>query len=212
MIDRVRTFIGYREYSEGTSMVSRYSRVQAALIEEAERLAQAQYFVTGSIFYLTFQELHEVVRTNRVDNQLIRRARTRSFRIKRSRRPGCSRQMARSSPERTDATISRAALLVGLPVFRRHREGRARVVLDMAKADLELGDILGHYVYGPQLDTPVCRNRGPGDGGGGLMTMARDRSGVRAYGRRGGSSMRPADPGWQRIRVHGTDGYVEILA
>ena len=36
-------------------------------------------------------------------------ARTRSGRIKRSRRPGCSRRMARSSPGRTDATTCRPA-------------------------------------------------------------------------------------------------------
>ena len=40
MIDRVRTFIGYREYPK-YSMVSRYFVYKQALLEEAERLVQA---------------------------------------------------------------------------------------------------------------------------------------------------------------------------
>ena len=72
MIDRVRTFIGYREYPK-YGMVSRYFVYKQALLEEAERLVQAHVLrEKEDIFYLTFQELHDVVRTNQVDDQLIR--------------------------------------------------------------------------------------------------------------------------------------------
>jgi len=40
MIDRVRTFIGYREYPK-YGMISRYFVYKQALLEEAERLVQA---------------------------------------------------------------------------------------------------------------------------------------------------------------------------
>src|SRR5919206_2401330 len=40
MIERVRTFIGYREYPK-YGMVSRYFVYKQALLEEAERLVQA---------------------------------------------------------------------------------------------------------------------------------------------------------------------------
>jgi len=40
MIDRVRTFTGYREYPK-YGMVSRYFMYKQALLEEAERLVQA---------------------------------------------------------------------------------------------------------------------------------------------------------------------------
>ena len=64
MIDRVRTFIGYREYPK-YGMVSRYFVYKQALLEEAERLVQAHVLrEKEDIFYLTFQELHDVVRTN----------------------------------------------------------------------------------------------------------------------------------------------------
>ena len=72
MIDRVRTFIGYREYPK-YGMVSRYFVYKQALLEEAERLVQAHVLrEKEDIFYLTFQELHDVVRANQVDDQLIR--------------------------------------------------------------------------------------------------------------------------------------------
>src|SRR5438045_7875253 len=72
MIDRVRTFIGYREYPK-YGMVSCYFVYKQALLKEAERLVQAH--VLGEkedIFYLRFQELQDVVRRNHVDDQLIR--------------------------------------------------------------------------------------------------------------------------------------------
>src|SRR5262249_13813821 len=72
MIDRVRTFIGYREYPK-YGMVSRYFVYKQALLEEAERLVHARVLrKKEDIFYLTFQELHEVVRTNQMDEQLVR--------------------------------------------------------------------------------------------------------------------------------------------
>jgi pyruvate,water dikinase len=72
MIDRVRTFAGYREYPK-YGMVSRYFVYKQALLEEAERLVQAGVLrEKEDIFFLRFQELHDVVRTNEVDDQLIR--------------------------------------------------------------------------------------------------------------------------------------------
>ena len=62
MIDRLRTFIGYREYPK-YFIVSRYFVYKQALLEEAERLVQAHVLrEKEDLFYLTFQELHEVVR------------------------------------------------------------------------------------------------------------------------------------------------------
>ena len=72
MIDRVRTFIGYREYPK-YGMVSRYFEYKQALLEEAERLVHANVLrERDDVFYLRFHELDEVVRTNQVDDQLIR--------------------------------------------------------------------------------------------------------------------------------------------
>src|SRR5664280_1601887 len=76
-----------------------------------------------------------------------------------------------------------AGALVGLPVSAGTIEGRARVLLDMAEADLEAGDILVTAYTDPSWDAPVRRDQGPGDGGGCLMThgavIAREYWGMR---------------------------------
>ncbi|MGE0868594.1 MAG: rifamycin-inactivating phosphotransferase, partial [Kofleriaceae bacterium] len=72
MIDRLRTFAGYREYPK-YGMVSRCFVYKQALLGEAERLVNAGVIrEKEDIFYLRFQELQEVVRSHRVDDQLIR--------------------------------------------------------------------------------------------------------------------------------------------
>ncbi len=71
MIARVRTFIGYREYPK-YGMISRYFVYKLAMLEEAGRLVQAGVLrEKEDIFYLTFHELHDVVRTNHADDQLV---------------------------------------------------------------------------------------------------------------------------------------------
>ena len=71
-IARLRTFIGYREYPK-YHMVSRYFVYKQALSREAARLVQAQVLRDREdIFYLTFQELRDVVRTRGADEVLIR--------------------------------------------------------------------------------------------------------------------------------------------
>src|SRR5262249_10494691 len=72
MIDRIRTFIGYREYPK-YHMISRYFVYKQALLKDAERLVQARVLRDREdIFYLTFAELHDVMRTNQADDQIIR--------------------------------------------------------------------------------------------------------------------------------------------
>ena len=64
MIDRLRTFIGYREHPK-YGIICRYFVYKQALLAEAERLVQAQVLRDrDDIFFLTFQELREVVRTH----------------------------------------------------------------------------------------------------------------------------------------------------
>ncbi|MEK8105079.1 hypothetical protein NKG94_07365 [Micromonospora sp. M12] len=89
MIDRVRTFIGYREYPK-YGIISRYFIYKQALLGEAERLVRAGVLAEQEdVFYLTFQEFHEVARSQQVDDELIRQ-RTEAFRSYQAlTRPGC---------------------------------------------------------------------------------------------------------------------------
>ncbi len=128
MIDRVRTFAGYREYPK-YGMVSRYFVYKQALLREAERLVQAHVVrEIDDVFYLRFDEFHEVVRTNRVDDRLIR-GRREEFRSVQELTPP---RVFTSDGEVITGAYRRdelpPAALAGLAVSAGTVEGRARVI------------------------------------------------------------------------------------
>ncbi|MEU7516811.1 rifamycin-inactivating phosphotransferase [Streptomyces sp. NPDC042898] len=212
MIDRVRTFIGYREYPK-YGIVSRYFVYKLALLEEAERLVQADVIPEKEdIFYLTFQELHDVVRSNQVEDRLIRQ-RKEAFRSYHALTPP---RVLTSDGEAVTGAYRRddvpAGALAGLPVSAGTIEGRARVVLDMADADLEAGDILVTTFTDPSWSPLFVGIAGLVTEVGGLMTHGAVIA--REYGLPAVVGVEQATRlirDGQRIRVHGTDGYVEIL-
>ena len=212
MIDRVRRFIGYREYPK-YGMVSRYFVYKQALLHEAERLVQAHVLrEKEDIFYLTLHEFGEVVRTKQVDDQSI------------SRRKDAFRSYGALTPPRvltSDGEVVTGAYrrddvpagtLVGLPVSAGTIEGRARVILDMAEADLHLGDILVTTATDPSWTPLFVAVKGLVTEVGGLMThgavIARE-YGLPAVVGVERATMLIRDG--QRIRVHGAEGFVEIL-
>ncbi len=212
MIDRVRTFAGYREYPK-YGMVSRYLVYKQALLREAERLVRAG--VLGEkedIFYLRFQELQDVVRTNRVDEQLIRE-RKNAFTSDQALTPP---RVLTSDGEALSGDYRRedlpAGALVGLPVSAGTIEGRARVILGLAEADLEAGDILVTAYTDPSWTPLFVAIAGLVTEVGGLMTHGAVIA--REYGLPAVVGVQHATRlirDGQRIRVHGTEGYVEIL-
>jgi phosphoenolpyruvate synthase/pyruvate phosphate dikinase len=212
MIDLVRTFIGYREYPK-YGMVSRYFVYKMALLEEAGRLVQAQVLRgKEDIFYLTFQELHDVVRTNCVDDQLVSQRKD-AFRSDQALTPPrvltSDGEVIAGAYRRQDVP---AGALVGLPVSSGTVEGRARIILDMAEADLEPGDILVTTYTDPSWSPLFVAIRGLVTEVGGLMTHGAVIA--REYGLPAVVGVEQATrliPDGQRIRVHGTDGYVELL-
>ncbi|MGW2324343.1 rifamycin-inactivating phosphotransferase [Streptomyces sp. NPDC001700] len=212
MIDQVRAFIGYREYPK-YGIVSRYFVYKRALLAEAERLVRADVLPEREdAFYLTFQELHDVVRSQRVDDQLIQQRKDafRSYQALTPPRVLTSDGEAVTGAYRRDDVPSGA--LVGLPVSAGTVEGRARVILDMADADLEAGDILVTTYTDPSWSPLFVGITGLVTEVGGQMThgavIARE-YGLPAVVGVDQATRRIRDG--QRIRVHGTDGYVEIL-
>jgi phosphoenolpyruvate synthase/pyruvate phosphate dikinase len=212
MIDRVRTFIGYREYPK-YGIISRYFVYKQALLAEAERLVRADVLrEKEDVFYLTFQEFHDVVRSNKVDDQLVRQRRDafRSYHALTPPRVLTSDGEALSGAYRRDDVP--AGALTGLPVSAGTVEGRARVILDMAQADLEAGDILVTTFTDPSWSPLFVGIAGLVTEVGGLMThgavIAREYGLPAVVGVE--QATRLIQDG-QRIRVHGTDGYVEIL-
>jgi len=211
-IDLLRTFIGYREYPK-YGMISRYFIYKQALLREAENLVRTQVLRTREdIYFLTFEELRDVVRTNRVDDELIdqRREAFRSYQALTPPRVLTSEGETISGSYRRDYTPPGA--LLGLPVSAGTVEGRARVILDLAGADLEPGDILVTTHTDPSWTPLFVAAAGLVTEVGGVMThgavIARE-YGLPAVVSVPGATRLIRDG--QRIRVHGTDGYIEIL-
>ncbi len=212
MIDRVRTFIGYREYPK-YGMVSRYFIYKQALLGEAERLVRAHVLRQAEdIFYLTFEEFHDVVRTNQVDDQLIRHRKDafESYQALTPPRVFTSDGEVIAGAYRRDNVP--AAALAGLPVSAGTVEGRARVILDTAQADLEAGDILVTVYTDPSWTPLFVAIKGLVTEVGGLMThgavIAREYGLPAVVGVQNATQL--IQDG-QRIRLYGTDGYIEIL-
>jgi len=212
MIDRVRTFIGYREYPK-YGMVSRYFVYKQALLEEAERLVHAGVLrEKDDICFLRFEELHDVVRTRQVDDDLIRR-RKEAFRSYHALTPP---RVLTSDGETVAGAYRRddlpAGALVGLPVSAGTIEGRARVILDMAEADPEPGDILVTAHTDPSWSPLFVTVAGLVTEVGGLMTHGAVIA--REYGLPAVVGVEHATQvirDGQRIRVNGTHGYIEFL-
>ena len=212
-IDCVRTFIGYREYPK-YGKVSRDFVYKQALLQEAQRLVEARVLrEKEDVFFLRFQELQEVVRTNQVDDQLIRQ-RQDEFKAYQALTPP---RVLTSDGEIVAGAYRRdnvpAGALVGLSVSAGTVEGRARVILDMAQADLEAGDILVTAYTDPCWTPLFVAIKGLVTEVGGLMTHGAVIA--REYGLPAVVGVEHATRlirDGQRIRLHATDGYVEILA
>jgi pyruvate,water dikinase len=102
--------------------------------------------------------------------------------------------------------------LAGLPVSAGIVEGRARVVRDMAEADLQPGDILVTAYTDPSWTPVFVTIAGLVTEVGGLMTHGAVIA--REYGLPAVVGVEQATrliADGQRIRVHGTGGFVEIL-
>ncbi|MFP8960453.1 rifamycin-inactivating phosphotransferase [Streptomyces nanhaiensis] len=213
MIDRMRTFIGYREYPK-YGIVSRYFVYKRALLAEAERLVRADVLAgKEDAFYLTFEELHEAARSHRADTELIRQRKD-AFRAYQALTPP---RVLTSDGEAVNGAYRRddapAGALPGLPVSAGTVEGRARVILDMAQADLEEGDILVTAYTDPSWSPLFVGIAGLVTEVGGLMThgavIAREYGLPAVVGVE--RATRLIQDG-RRIRVHGTDGYIELLS
>jgi pyruvate,water dikinase len=212
MIDRVRTFMGYREYPK-YGMISRYFVYKQALLTEAERLVEAGVLrKKEDAFFLRFEEFHDVVRTNNVDEGLIEQRRE-AFLFHQTLTPP---RVLTSDGEVVSGAYQRndlpAGALAGLAVSAGTVEGRARVVLDIADADLEPGDILVTAYTDPSWTPLFVAIAGLVTEVGGVMThgavIAREYGLPAVVGvERATERIRDG----QRIRLHGTDGYVELL-
>ncbi|MCY9006069.1 phosphoenolpyruvate synthase [Peribacillus frigoritolerans] len=212
MISLIRNFIGYREYPK-YGMVNRYFVYKQALLKEAEQFVQTNVIhEKEDIYYLTFEELHEVVRTNKLDYQMISKRKD-EYRLYEKLTPP---RVITSDGEIIVGEYKRdnlmAEAIVGLPVSSGIIEGRARVILNMEDADLEDGDILVTTFTDPSWTPLFVSIKGLVTEVGGLMThgavIAREYGLPAVVGVVNATKLIKDG---QRIRINGTEGYIEIL-
>lgn len=212
MISLVRNFIGYREYPK-YGMVNRYFIYKQALLKEAEKLVEAKLIrETQDIFYLTFEELREVVHSKKLDYEIIQKRideYTLYARLTPPRVITSDGEIIAGQYKRED--IPNGAI-PGLAVSSGVVEGRARVILSMEDAELEEGDILVTRFTDPGWTALFVSIKGLITEVGGLMThgavVAREYGLPAVVGVQDATTLIKDG---QRIRVHGTEGYVEIL-
>ena len=212
MIGLTRNLIGYREYPK-YGMVNRYFVYKQALLKEAGQLIQANIIhEKEDIYYLTFEELQEVVRTNELDYSIISKRKDEYKFYEKLSPPRVitsDGEIVRGKYKREDIPMK---AIVGLPVSSGVIEGRARVILKIEDADLEDGDILVTPFTDPSWTPLFLSIKGLVTEIGGLMThgavIAREYGLPAVVGVE--NATRLIKDG-QRIRVNGTDGYVEIL-
>jgi phosphoenolpyruvate synthase/pyruvate phosphate dikinase len=211
-ISLLRNFIGYREYPK-YGLVNRTFVYKQAIMQEAAQLVQAGVINDAEdIYYLTFNELHQAVRNNKANQQLIGKRKV-EHKINQKLNPP---RVMTSDGEIIAGKYNRESLpagaIPGLPVSAGMIEGRARVILNMEDADLEEGDILITTFTDPSWTPLFVSIKGLVTEVGGLMThgavIAREYGLPAVVGVENATELIKDG---QQIRVHGTDGYVVVL-
>ena len=146
MIDRIRNSSGFREYPK-YGMINRYFVYKQALLKKPTTSTTGVIHEKEDIYYLTFEELREVVRTNKLDYQIISKRKDEYKYYEKLTPP----RVITSDGEIIVGEYKRenlpAEAIVGLPVSSGVIEGRARVILNMEDADLEDGRYLSYNLY-----------------------------------------------------------------
>ena len=212
MIHLVRNYMGYREYPK-YGIVSRYLVYKQALLKEAEQLVQANVITEKEdIYYLTFEELREAIRLKKLDCQVIIKRKAEYQSYEKLTPPRIITSDGEIITGRYKREHLPAGAIAGLAVSSGIVEGRARVILNMQDANLEAGDILITSFTDPGWTALFVAIKGLITEVGGLMThgavIAREYGLPAVVGVE--NATRLIKDG-QRIRVNGTEGYVEIL-
>jgi pyruvate,water dikinase len=212
MIDLVRNYAGYREFPK-YNIVCRYFVYKQALLKEAEKLVEANLIKDKhDIYYLSFEELHDVVRMNKLDYELIT-SRKEEHKLYEKLTPP---RVITSDGEIITGKYRRENIpedaMIGLAVSSGIIEGRARVILKMEDADLEEGDILVTSFTDPSWTPLFVSVKGLVTEVGALMShgavIAREYGLPAVVGVENATKL--VKDG-QQIRVNGTDGYIELL-
>lgn len=211
-ISVLRNFIGYREYPKYI-MIGHYWIIKQALLREAAWLVQKGVIRRKEdIYYLYFEELREAVRTNRMDYGIIRSRKDEYETYEKMMPPRVMTSEGEIIFGEYDTGNIPERALAGIPVSSGIIEGRARVILKMEDAHMDDGDILVTAFTDPSWTPVFVSIKGLVTEVGGMMTHGAVVA--REYGLPSVAGVENATrliQDGQRIRVNGTEGYVEIL-
>lgn len=213
MISLLRNFVGFREYPK-YSFITRFQIYKNALLKEATVLLQEGIIKEKEdIFYLYFSELRDVIRSKQLDYNIITK-RKEEYELYEKLTPPrvITSEGEIISGEYNTGNIPKGAL-AGVPVSSGIIEGRARVVLKLEEANIEDGDILVTTFTDPSWTPLFVSVKGVVTEVGGLTTHGAVVA--REYGLPGVVGVENATKliqDGQRIRINGTEGYVEILS
>ncbi|HWP97073.1 MAG TPA: phosphoenolpyruvate synthase [Syntrophomonadaceae bacterium] len=211
-ISVLRNYAGFREYPK-YFMIWHYWIYKQALLKEAAVLVQKSVIRDRQdIYYLSLEELREVIKTNRLDYSIIT-MRKEEYEIHEKLTPP---RVMTSDGEvifgEYDPGDSPLGASVGIPASSGIIEGRARVIFKLEDANIEEGDILVTTFTDPCWTPLFVSIKGLVTEVGGLMThgavIAREYGLPAVVGVE--NATRLIKDG-QKIRVNGTEGYVEIL-
>lgn len=211
-ISIMRNVIGYREYPKYTG-IQRFYIYKQALLKEGEKLVQKGVIQKKEdIYYLTFEELREAVKTKRLDYAIITRRKAEYEFYERLTPPRLMTSEGEVIMGEYDTGSIPKGALPGTPVSTGVIEGRARVVLKLEEAIVEEGDILVTKFTDPGWTPLFVSIKGLVTEVGGMMThgavIAREYGLPAVVGV--DDATRLIRDG-QQIRINGSEGYVEIL-
>jgi pyruvate,water dikinase len=164
------------------------------------------------IYYLYLEELQQAIRTGQLDYSLITKRKADYTVYEKLTPPRVMTSEGEIIPGEYDTGHMPAGALPGVAVSAGIVEGRARIVLKMEDARIEPGDILITKFTDPSWTPVFVSIKGLVTEVGGMMTHGAVVA--REYGLPAVVSVENATKlihDGQRIRINGTEGYVELL-
>lgn len=212
MIDLIRNYIGYREFPK-YMIVNRYNIYKKALLKEASKLSKDNVIKElEDIYYLTLEELQEVILTKKLNYNLINKRKEEHEFFKSLIPPRVITSDGEVIHGKYHMEHIPKGALPGLAVSKGIVEGPARIVINMEDAKLLPGDILVTTFTDPSWTSLFVSIKGLVTEVGGLMTHGAVIA--REYGLPAVVGVEHATKlikDGQYIRVYGSKGYVEIL-
>lgn len=211
-ISVLRNYAGYREFNKYTLIWYEWV-IKQVIMKEAERLVlQGIIKEPGDIFYLEYEELREVIKTNKLDYSIIQKRKEDYEIYEKLTPPRVITSDGEIISSQYDISKIPEGALAGVPVSAGIIEGRARIILRIEDANIEEGDILVTTFTDPSWTPVFVSIKGLITEVGGMMTHGAVVA--REYGLPAVVSVENATKlikDGQRIQVNGTEGYVEIL-